>query len=66
MKYAVQISSGVMRYIQSYIKIGSGIQKLIRGIHKIHRQHGDIISLLLLFQNMKSMLKMRVQFPVGI
>jgi hypothetical protein len=33
-------------YIPSVIKIGSGIQKLIRGIH---RQHGDLTSLLLFF-----------------
>jgi hypothetical protein len=31
MKYAVEMISGVMIYIQSFIKIGSGIQKLIRG-----------------------------------
>jgi predicted ABC-type transport system involved in lysophospholipase L1 biosynthesis ATPase subunit len=37
------------------IKIGSGIQKLIGGIH---RQQGDLISLLLFFQNKESGLKM--------
>jgi hypothetical protein len=31
MKYAVKISSGVMIYIPSFIKIGAGIQKLIEG-----------------------------------
>jgi hypothetical protein len=31
MKYAVEMSSGVMIYIPSLIKIGSGIQKLIGG-----------------------------------
>jgi hypothetical protein len=31
MKYAVEMSSGVMIYIPSFIKIGSGIQKLIGG-----------------------------------
>jgi hypothetical protein len=45
MKYVVEIGSGVMIYIPSFIKIGSGIQKLIGGIHT-HRQHGDRISLL--------------------
>jgi hypothetical protein len=40
MKYAIEMSSGVMIYIPNFIKIGSGIQKLIRGIHR------DRISLL--------------------
>jgi hypothetical protein len=34
MKYAVEMGSGTMIYIPSFIKIGSGIQKLIRGIHR--------------------------------
>jgi hypothetical protein len=38
MKYAVEIGSGAMIYIPSFIKIGSAIEKLIGGIH---RQHGD-------------------------
>jgi hypothetical protein len=46
MKHAVEMGSGAVIYIPSLIKIGSGIQKLIEGMH---RQHGDIISLLLLF-----------------
>jgi hypothetical protein len=33
MKYAVQMGSGSMIYIPSFIKIGSRIQKLIGGIH---------------------------------
>jgi hypothetical protein len=36
MKYAVEIGSGAMIYIPSFIKIGSGIQKLIRW-REIHR-----------------------------
>jgi hypothetical protein len=43
MKYAVEMNSGAMMYIPSFIKIGSGIQKLMGGIH---RQEGDHISLL--------------------
>jgi hypothetical protein len=31
MKYAVEMSSGAMIYIPSFIKIGSGIQKLLEG-----------------------------------
>jgi hypothetical protein len=31
MKYAAEMGSGAMIYIPSFIKIGSGIQKLTRG-----------------------------------
>jgi hypothetical protein len=31
MKYAAEMASGVMTYIPNFIKIGSGIQKLIWG-----------------------------------
>jgi hypothetical protein len=34
MKYAVEMGSGAMTYIPSFIKIGSGIQKYIGGIHR--------------------------------
>jgi hypothetical protein len=34
MKYVVEMYSGAMIYISSFIKIGSAIQKLIRGIHR--------------------------------
>jgi hypothetical protein len=51
LKYAVEIDSGAMIYVPSFIKISSGIQKFTgRG----HRQHGDLISLLLFFQNKES------------
>jgi hypothetical protein len=43
MKYAVEMDPVAMIYIPSFIKIGSSIPKLIRGIH---RQDGDRISLL--------------------
>jgi hypothetical protein len=56
MKYAVEMGSGAMIYIPNFIKIGSAIQKFIRGETQTHRQHGDLISLLLFFQNMKSRL----------
>jgi hypothetical protein len=55
MKYAVRMGSGTMKHIPSLIEIVSGIQKLIGG--ETHRQHGDHISLLLLFQNKESKLK---------
>jgi hypothetical protein len=52
MKYAVEMGSGAMIYIPSFMKIGSGIQKLMGGggDSKRHRQHGDHISLLLFFK----------------
>jgi Flp pilus assembly CpaE family ATPase len=56
MKYAAEMGSGAMMYIPSFIKIGSGIEKLLEG--SIHRQHGDCISLLSLFKNKQSRLKM--------
>jgi hypothetical protein len=34
MKYAVDMDSNAMIYIPSFIKIGSGIQKLIGEIHR--------------------------------
>jgi hypothetical protein len=34
MKYAIGMGSGAMIYIPSFINIGSGIQKLIRGIQR--------------------------------
>jgi hypothetical protein len=34
MKYAVEMGLGAMIYLPSFIKIGSGIQKLIRGIYR--------------------------------
>jgi hypothetical protein len=46
MKYAVEMGSGAMIYIPSFIKIGSAIQKFI-GV--IHRQHADHVSLLSFF-----------------
>jgi hypothetical protein len=45
------MGSGVMIYIPNFIKIGSGIQKLIGWIHR----HTD--SILLLFKNKGSRLK---------
>jgi hypothetical protein len=47
MKYAVETGPGATIYIPGFIKIGSGIQKLIRGDLQTHRQQGDLISLLL-------------------
>jgi hypothetical protein len=48
MKYIVEMGSGATIYIPSFIKIGSGIQKLMGGGggSQSHRQHGGHISLL--------------------
>jgi hypothetical protein len=46
-----------MIYIPSFIKIGSGIQKLTVGDTQTYGQHGDLISLLLFFQHKESKLK---------
>jgi hypothetical protein len=35
-KYAVEMGSGAMIYIPSFIKIGSGIRKLIAGDSQTH------------------------------
>jgi hypothetical protein len=40
MKHAVEMGSDAMIYIPSFIKIGSGIQELIRGIRTARVQHG--------------------------
>jgi hypothetical protein len=34
MKYAIEMGSGAMIHIPSFIKVGSGIQKLVGGIHR--------------------------------
>jgi hypothetical protein len=47
-KYAVGTVSGATIYIQIYINIGSGIQKLMGGVR---RQHWDRISPLSFFEN---------------
>jgi hypothetical protein len=39
MEYAVEMSSGSMIYIPSFIKIGSGIQKLIGGGYTVTHTH---------------------------
>jgi hypothetical protein len=55
MKCSAEIGSDATIYIPSFIKTGSDIQKL-RGEY-MHRQHGDLINLLLLLQNKESSTK---------
>jgi hypothetical protein len=56
MKYAVEMGSGITLYIPSFIKIGSGIQKLIERDRQTCR-NGGRVSLLSFFQNKESRLK---------
>jgi hypothetical protein len=35
------MGSGAVIYVPSFIKIGSGVQKLIRGINRHTHTHGD-------------------------
>jgi hypothetical protein len=49
MKYTVEVCPAAMIYIPSFVKIGSGNQKLIGRDKQSHRQHGDRISLTLFF-----------------
>jgi hypothetical protein len=45
------MGSGAVKYIQIFIKIGSGVQNLIGGGYKdTHRQQRDLISLLYFFK----------------
>jgi hypothetical protein len=64
MKYAVKMWSCALIYIPSFIKIGSGIQKLIRRDSQTHRQHGDLISLLLFFKIRKIGLKYMATYEI--
>jgi hypothetical protein len=50
MNHAVEMGLGATTYIPSVIKIDSGIQKLMGGLHiQTHKQKDDFISLLLFF-----------------
>jgi hypothetical protein len=53
-EYAAEMGSGDMIHMPSFIKIGSDIQKLTG---RIHKQHGDHISLLSFSQNKESGIK---------
>jgi hypothetical protein len=50
------MGSGAMIYMPSFVKIGSGTHKLKREDSQTHRQHGELISLFLFFQNKESKL----------
>jgi hypothetical protein len=57
MRHAVEMGSGAMIYVLSFVKIGSAIHKLIGGYTET--EHGDHISLLSFFQNKGSRLKIK-------
>jgi hypothetical protein len=63
MKFAVEMGSGAMIYIPSFINIGSGIGKLMGGFTdtQTSRQQGDRISLFLFFQNKESRLRIYIR-----
>jgi hypothetical protein len=65
LNYAVDIELAAMIYIPSFLKIGSGIQKLMLGGGGIHgdRRHGCLISLFEFFQIKESRLKQLCTFP---
>jgi hypothetical protein len=54
MKYAVELGSGVMTYMPSFIKTGSGIQKLMGG-------HTDTQKAWRFFRNEESTLKVMIK-----
>jgi hypothetical protein len=41
MKYIVEIGSGAVMYMPSFIQSGSGIQKLMRDNIQTHHRHTD-------------------------
>jgi hypothetical protein len=54
MNYAVEMGSGAMIYIPSFMKIGSGIQKLIGGIHRHTALRSHKPTFYFFFQNVGS------------
>jgi hypothetical protein len=54
MKFVVEMALGDMIYIPSFKKISTGVRKLLRGMQTQKQsltQHGELISLVLFFQN---------------
>jgi hypothetical protein len=44
MMYAVEMGSGAMKYVTSFIKMGSGIQKLIGRDSQTHKRRISLLS----------------------
>jgi hypothetical protein len=55
----VEMDSGAMLYMPSFVNTGSGIEKLV-GVGYTDTQNGQLISLVLFFQNKESRLKIKV------
>jgi hypothetical protein len=60
MKCTVEMCSGTIIYIPSFIKIGSGIQKLI---WRNTQTASDLISLLLIFFKIRTVVGLRSRKP---
>jgi hypothetical protein len=50
MKYAVEMGSGAMIYISSFIKNGKAIKRLIGGIHRQNEDRTSLRSTLIFFK----------------
>jgi hypothetical protein len=61
-EYAVEMGSGAMIYIPSFIKFGSGVQKLMGGGGYTDTQDGDRIRLVLFLENKRTRLKIIEMF----
>jgi hypothetical protein len=64
--YEIRSCNGLRRilYISSFKKIGSGIQTLLGG-YTDHRQHADLIRLILFFQNEENRLRNEEHWAYG-
>jgi hypothetical protein len=58
MKYAIEMRSGAMIFIPSFIKIGSASKQSTGG--NSDTQHGDCMNLLLFFKNKEGRQKMKL------
>jgi hypothetical protein len=59
MNYTIEMALDSMKFLPTFMKLITGIQSLFGGVWvtDTHTQQGDLISLLLFFQNKKSRLK---------
>jgi hypothetical protein len=72
MNYVIEMGLNSIIYTQSFMKIISGIQKFIGGIHTqaqrhthTHTREGDLKSLILFFRNKGSMLTSCSHRPIS-
>jgi hypothetical protein len=57
MKHDTEMGSVSMIHIPSFIRAGSAIQKSRERNIQIYKQHGDLISMILIFKNEESRIK---------